>query len=51
MARKNGTRLGPYEIAAPIEDMSFNRGTHVLHFGGEYDPHFLVPQVWNGDAS
>jgi hypothetical protein len=28
-----------------IKDASFNRGTHVLHFGGEYDSHLLVPKV------
>ena len=28
-----------------IKDASFNRGTHVLHFGGEYDSHLLVPTV------
>ena len=28
-----------------IKDASFNRGTHVLHFGGEYDSHLLVPNV------
>jgi hypothetical protein len=28
-----------------IKDASLNRGTHVLHFGGEYDSHLLVPKV------
>jgi predicted acyl esterase len=28
-----------------VKDASFNRGTHVLHFGGEYDSHLLVPKV------
>jgi putative CocE/NonD family hydrolase len=28
-----------------IKDASVNRGTHVLHFGGEYDAHLLVPKV------
>jgi putative CocE/NonD family hydrolase len=28
-----------------FKDASFNRGTHVLHFGGEYDSHVLVPKV------
>jgi putative CocE/NonD family hydrolase len=28
-----------------FKDASFNRGTHVLHFGGEYDSHLLVPKV------
>lgn len=28
-----------------IKDASFNRGTHVLHFGGEYDSHLLVPKL------
>jgi len=28
-----------------MKDASFNRGTHVLHFGGEYDSHLLVPKV------
>jgi len=28
-----------------IKDASFNRGTHVLHFGGEYDSHLLIPKV------
>ena len=28
-----------------IKDASFNRGSHVLHFGGEYDSHLLVPKV------
>jgi putative CocE/NonD family hydrolase len=28
-----------------IKDAVFNRGTHVLHFGGEYDSHLLVPKV------
>ena len=27
------------------KDATFNRGTHVLHFGGEYDSHLLVPKV------
>ena len=30
----------PYSKVAP-----FNRGTHVVHFGGEYDSHLLVPKV------
>ena len=30
---------------AYIKDASVNRGTHVLHFGGEYDSHLLVPKV------
>ena len=28
-----------------FKDESLNRGTHVLHFGGEYDSHLLVPKV------
>ncbi|MEM6672400.1 MAG: CocE/NonD family hydrolase [Planctomycetota bacterium] len=28
-----------------IKDASFNRGVHVLHFGGEYDSYLLVPSV------
>ena len=28
-----------------IKDASFNRGTHVLHYGGEYDSYLLVPTV------
>ena len=28
-----------------IKDASFNRGTHVLHFGADYDSHLLVPKV------
>jgi len=28
-----------------IKDASFNRGTHVLHFGGEYESYLLVPKV------
>ena len=28
-----------------IKDASFNRGTHVLHFGEGYDSHLLVPKV------
>ncbi len=28
-----------------IKDASFNRGTHVLHFGGECDSYLLVPRV------
>lgn len=28
-----------------IKDASFNRGTHVLHFGGEYDSYLLVPKI------
>ena len=28
-----------------IKDASFNRGTHVLHFGGEYDSYLLVPRI------
>jgi len=28
-----------------IKDASFNRGQHVLHFGGDYDSHLLVPKV------
>jgi len=40
--------LAPHEIIPSppyIKDASFNRGTHVLHFGGEYDSHLLVPKV------
>ena len=34
-------------ISSPpyIKDASFNRGQHVLHFGGEYDSHLLVPKI------
>jgi predicted acyl esterase len=28
-----------------IKDASFNRGTHVLHFGGGYDSYLLVPKI------
>ena len=28
-----------------FKDASFNRGTHVLHFGGEYDSYLLVPKI------
>ncbi len=28
-----------------IKDASFNRGTHVLHCGGEYESYLLVPKV------
>jgi len=36
-------------IASPpyIKDASFNRGTHVIHYGGEYDSYVLVPKVEN----
>ena len=27
------------------KDASFNRGKHVVHFGGEYDSHLLVPKI------
>ena len=27
------------------KDASFNRGRHVLHFGGDYDSHLLVPVI------
>jgi hypothetical protein len=27
------------------KDVSFNRGKHVLHFGGKYDSYLLVPKV------
>jgi predicted acyl esterase len=27
------------------KDASFNRGKHVLHFGGKYDSYLLVPKV------
>ena len=27
------------------KDTSFNRGQHVLHFGGEYDSYLLVPRI------
>jgi putative CocE/NonD family hydrolase len=27
------------------KDASFNRGKHVLHFGGEYDSYLLVPEI------
>lgn len=40
--------VAPCEIIASppfIKDASFNRGTHVLHFGGKYDSHLLVPKV------
>ena len=40
--------VAPCEIIASppfIKDESFNRGTHVLHFGGKYDSHLLVPKV------
>ena len=28
-----------------FKDASFNRGTHVLHFGGRYDSYLLVPKI------
>ena len=28
-----------------IKNESMNRGTHVLHFGGDYDSHLLVPKI------
>ena len=28
-----------------FKDASFNHGTHVLHFGGEYDSYLLVPKI------
>ena len=40
--------VAPSEIIASppfIKDASFNRGTHVLHFGGKYDSYLLVPKV------
>jgi len=40
--------VAPREIISSppyIKDASYNRGTHVLHFGGEYDSHLLVPKV------
>ena len=40
--------VSPTEIVrAPIfrKDTSLNTGTHVLHFGGGYDSHLLVPSV------
>ena len=27
------------------KDASFNRGKHVLHFGGNYDSYLLIPQI------
>jgi len=27
------------------KDASFNHGKHVVHFGGEYDSHLLVPKI------
>jgi predicted acyl esterase len=49
-AAGEGLRLivSPTEIVrAPIfrKDTSLNFGKHVLHFGGEYDSHLLVPVV------
>ncbi|MEM1266912.1 MAG: CocE/NonD family hydrolase [Pseudomonadota bacterium] len=34
-------------VHAPIfkKDTSVNRGRHVLHFGGRYDTHLLVPRI------
>jgi len=32
-----------------IKDASFNRGQHVLHFGGHYDSHLLVPKIPSAD--
>lgn len=34
-------------VHAPIfrKDTSINRGEHVLHYGGEYDSHLLVPVI------
>ena len=28
-----------------VKDASFNRGTHVIHFGGKYDSNLLVPKL------
>ncbi|MEM9948958.1 MAG: CocE/NonD family hydrolase, partial [Cyanobacteria bacterium P01_D01_bin.36] len=34
-------------VHAPIfkKDTSVNRGRHVLHFGGQYDSHLLIPKI------
>lgn len=39
-------------IHAPIfhKDTSLNTGKHVLHFGGEYDSHLLVPVIAHSEA-
>jgi len=40
--------VAPHEIIPSppyIKDASFNRGTHVLHFGGDYDSYLLVPII------
>jgi predicted acyl esterase len=29
----------------PYKDVSCNHGEHVLHFGGNYDSHLLVPKI------
>ena len=34
-----------YHSPPYIKDASFNRGKHVLHFGGKYDSYLLVPIV------
>ncbi|MEM6636331.1 MAG: CocE/NonD family hydrolase [Pseudomonadota bacterium] len=49
-AAGEGIRLivSPFDVvSAPIfkKDTSANRGQHVLHFGGRYDSHLLVPQI------
>jgi len=40
--------VSPRELVhAPVfgKDTSLNKGLHVLHFGGEYDAHLLVPII------
>jgi predicted acyl esterase len=40
--------VAPHEIIPSppyIKDASFNRGTHVIHFGGDYDSYLLVPTI------
>ncbi|MEM9005185.1 MAG: CocE/NonD family hydrolase [Cyanobacteria bacterium P01_F01_bin.86] len=33
-----------------FKDVAFNRGSHVIHYGGDFDSHLLIPQVANGHS-